>query len=263
MALAAIVVATILNRVWEGIHGAGYHLGVKPLPDSLLAIPRGSKRIVPEVIGNFGVLDTRLPTLAWLTGYLLIGVLLMLALRLGSTRERRVVVGATVVAVLLPGVEQWLLYRHTGFWIQGRYFLPILLAAPLLYGEVVLRRSDSLPSAVAAAAPATLHGHRGSPATGGLVGELAPLRGGHRRAGLVLRAGRVEPAGRLDGVGRDGHRRRCGGGPGGGGQECRRSERNRRRPARTGRLGCSESTMRETKRAAGLIPTPGEGREWR
>ncbi len=147
VALAAIVVATILNRVWEGIHGAGYHLGVKPLPDSLLSIPRGSKRIVPEVIGNFGVLDTRLPTLAWLTGYLLIGVLLMLALRLGSTRERRVVVGATVVVVLLPGVEQWLLYRHTGFWIQGRYFLPVLLAAPLLYGEVVLRRSDSLPSA--------------------------------------------------------------------------------------------------------------------
>ena len=102
-ALAAILMATVLNRVWEGIHGAGYHVGVLPLPDSLLTIPRGSKRIVPELIGNFGVLDTRLPTLAWLTGYLLIGILLMLALRLGSVRERRVVAGATLVAALLPG----------------------------------------------------------------------------------------------------------------------------------------------------------------
>ena len=144
VAVGAVLLATILNRIWEGAHGAGYHLGIKPLPDSLLAIPRGSKRIVPELIGNFGVLDTRLPTLAWLTGYVLIGVLFLLALRFGSTRERRVVAGATLVAVLLPGIEQWLLYRHTGFWIQGRYFLPILLAAPLLYGEIVLRRAEGL-----------------------------------------------------------------------------------------------------------------------
>ena len=39
VALAAIVVATVLNRVWEGVHGAGYHLGIKPLPDSLLDHP--------------------------------------------------------------------------------------------------------------------------------------------------------------------------------------------------------------------------------
>jgi hypothetical protein len=147
-ALAAILVATVLNRVWEGIHGAGYHVGLNPFPDSLTTITRGSKRIVPELIGNFGVLDTRLPTVAWLTGYLLIGILLVLALRLGSTRERRVVVGATAFAVLLPGLEQWLLYRHTGYWIQGRYFLPILMAAPLLYGEIVLRHAESLAPAL-------------------------------------------------------------------------------------------------------------------
>ena len=166
-AMAAVLVATILNRVWEGIHGAGYHVGLKPFPDSLLAVPRGSKRIVPELIGNFGVLDTRLPTVAWVAGYLLIGVLLVLALRLGSTRERRVVAGATAFAVLLPGLEQWLLYRHTGFWIQGRYFLPILMAAPLLYGEIVLRHAQSLapdwrrrlpPLFVAAAAALQLAG---------------------------------------------------------------------------------------------------------
>ena len=226
----------------RAIHGAGYHLGIKPLPDSLLAIPRGSKRIVPELIGNFGVLDTRLPTLAWLTGYLLIGVLLVLALRLGSTRERRVVVGATLVAVLLPGIEQWLLYRHTGFWIQGRYFLPILLAAPLLYGEIVLRRSERPVTRVAAAAPAAVPGRGRGPAAGGLVGELAPLRGGHRRAGLVLRAGRVEPARRLDPVGRGG------GGRGGGARACGAS------PPR--RAGAQSPLSQRRRRARGTVDDP-------
>ena len=277
VAVGAVLLATILNRIWEGAHGAGYHLGIKPLPDSLLAIPRGSKRIVPELIGNFGVLDTRLPTLAWLTGYVLIGVLFLLALRFGSTRERRVVAGATLVAVLLPGHRAMAPLPAHGLLDPGQVLPPDPAGGPaaLRRDRAATRRGPrtGLETPAAAAVP----GCGGGAAAGGVVGELAALRGGHRRPRVVLRTVPVEPARRLDPVGRGG------GGRGGCARACgaspprrhrsfsgrlsqawrRRSEGNRRRPARTGRLGCSESKTRETKRAPGLIPTPGEGCEWR
>jgi hypothetical protein len=71
---------------------------------------------------------------------------------------------ATVAAVLVPVVFYAGLYRHTGFGMQGRYFLPVAVAIPLLAGELIRRGRDRighrpvLPLTVAiAATTAVIH----------------------------------------------------------------------------------------------------------
>ena len=260
VALGAILVATVLNRVWEGIHGAGYHLGVKPLPDSLLAIPRGSKRIVPEVIGNFGVLDTRLPTLAWLTGYLLIGVLLDAraaprehprAARRGRRHAgrgaapwRRAVAPLPAHGLLDPGPLLPTDPAGGPAALRGDRAAPIRRPCPPAWR----RRLPPLFLAVAAALQLAgwwVNSRRYAVGTDGPAwffgqAEWSPPGGWTVWARGGGQGGRVACGAHRPGPGRA----RLS-------QECRRSEGNRRRPARTGRLGCSESTMRETKRAAG------------
>ena len=147
MSAVAVLVAIVLNRVREALYGADLHIGLNPFPDSLRLIPNASKRIVPELIGDFGSLDARLPAVGLVAGYGLIGAVVAIALWRATKRERSVLLAATAVAIVMPGIVHALVYRHTGFWIQGRYFMPVLLVVPLLAGEIALRHGEWVPGA--------------------------------------------------------------------------------------------------------------------
>ena len=103
-----------------------------------------------------------------MAGYGLIGAVVAIALWRATKRERSVLLAATAVAIVMPRSSA-LVYRHTGFWIQGRYFMPVLLVVPL-GGEIALRHGEWVPGAWRRLT-LLLFGGAALPQIGGLVCE--------------------------------------------------------------------------------------------
>jgi hypothetical protein len=153
LAAGAVLAAIVANRVWEHFYGADATLS--------LVDPRGATRAgfeqwgraVEELVGGFGYLEANVPlglAVLWAAG---VAVLLAIAARQSSTRERFVLAAALAAAVLGPVALYVVLIRHTGFGLQGRHVLPALVAVPLLAAELVRRRPAwLLPAAGGAAA---------------------------------------------------------------------------------------------------------------
>ena len=100
-------------------------------------------RQLPEVarhaVGSFGWFDVDLPwPLYALWGVLVVGMV-ALALVVGSRRERTAVVALAALEVVGAVVVYAAVIRPTSpdFRMQGRYVLPLLVALPLVAGEVV------------------------------------------------------------------------------------------------------------------------------
>jgi hypothetical protein len=95
-----------------------------------------------QVVGVFGWLDTYLPIWAYYLWAVAIVVAVAWAMIVGGTRTRITlavsVVGVTAASVALAAV----LFSSSGFSGQGRYFLPGVVAVPLLAGAVVAERGD-------------------------------------------------------------------------------------------------------------------------
>lgn len=95
-----------------------------------------------QVVGVFGWLDTYLPAWSYyLWGGAIVGAI-ALALMVGNSRTRVTltlsVVGVTAASVALAAV----LLSSSGFSGQGRYFLPGVVAVPLLAGAMIAERSN-------------------------------------------------------------------------------------------------------------------------
>lgn len=93
-----------------------------------------SFRLVQEMIGVFGWLDTRAPrgTLAvWL---LTIGGIAVLAIALGGRRWSRAIAAVSGITVVAPVVLEVTALQQRGFAWQGRYTLPIAIGLPLVGG---------------------------------------------------------------------------------------------------------------------------------
>ena len=149
--------------------------------------------VARHAVGDFGALDTTLPTwlyVAW--GLAAVGLLVLAAVR-GSWRERAglalcvVVAGAITVAVSV-------FQLRTGYGAQGRHVLPALVLPALYAGEVLRGRIG----AVAARRP------RGSCGPSGRRSRGLPTRAA-RRSGPTARGGRSAPrSGRRRWAGRRG-----------------------------------------------------------
>lgn len=147
----AVLVALVANRVWE----AGY--GARP-PVSLRAaragLTTGLEQVgfaADEVVGQFGYLEWRLPIALLLLGAAAVAGMHVAAFAVAGRRERIALLGALAGAVLVP-LGLWVLFlRHTGFGLQGRHVLPLLVAVPLLGGEILVRARDRLTARARAA----------------------------------------------------------------------------------------------------------------
>ena len=100
-------------------------------------------RQVPNVlahgVGSFGWFDVDMPWPLYAVWAVLVVGLVGLALTVGSDRERRVLAGLVVLEVVGAVVFYAAVIRPTSpdFKMQGRYVLPLLVALPLLAGEIV------------------------------------------------------------------------------------------------------------------------------
>lgn len=151
--LGVIVAAVIGNRVWESLYGPA----ISPVTEA----PRYGMRLaveqwwkaMPDLVGKFGYLEFALPVwipLAWL---LVVVVLIVLAWRASDRRSRLVLASSTAVALGLPLLVYMAITRQTGFGLQGRHVLPVLVALPILAGALLPARGRSVARAALIAGP--------------------------------------------------------------------------------------------------------------
>jgi Predicted membrane protein (DUF2142) len=144
VAAGVLVVAVALNRVWEGLYGSHLPLDTSRLSAGLVAGAHEWWRALPDLVGKFGYLDVKLPLVLPLVWFALVLSLLAAAWAVCGRRERLVFAGLLAGALGGPVVFYALFLRPTGFGLQGRHVLPVLVAIPLLAGETLYRRSRSL-----------------------------------------------------------------------------------------------------------------------
>ena len=161
-------------------------------PGAQADVPRPRRRRARHAVGDFGALDTTLPTWLYVAWGLAAVGLLVLAAVLGTWRERAglalcvVVAGAITVAVSV-------FQLRTGYGAQGRHVLPALVLPALYAGEVLRGPHRRLAAS-----------GRGAPVGGRAGGRLA-RHGVARPSGPTARGGRSAPrSGRRRWAGRRG-----------------------------------------------------------
>lgn len=97
-----------------------------------------------NMIGVFGRVDAGMPTWGYVLGGTLVLLPLVVALALGSRRERVVLTALALVVAALPLVLQVPQATHLGLPWQGRYALPVAVGLPLLAGFVVHAHRDDV-----------------------------------------------------------------------------------------------------------------------
>lgn len=90
-----------------------------------------------QQIAVFGWLDTGMPGIFYMIWIALVTTLVGIALFLGSTRERLIVIGAILSSVLVGVLNDVLLANPTGFSGQGRHWLPLAVLVPIAAGDVI------------------------------------------------------------------------------------------------------------------------------
>jgi hypothetical protein len=142
LAAGALVLALALNRAWEARYGSHVPLDTSSLLAGLDAGAREWWRAVPELIGKFGYLDVKLPLVIPVVWLALIAALVAVALPPSPARERRLLAAVVAIGLAAPIAFYALIIRPTGFGLQGRHVLPLLIAVPLLAGEMLNRHRE-------------------------------------------------------------------------------------------------------------------------
>ena len=148
---ALVAGGLVANRIWEAAHGPDTPVATFALR---LGFDIGLDQVwaaAPHLVGRFGYLEYGLPLWIPLTWAAALGVLGVLAWRASAGRDRWVLGGVAVAAVVLPYLLWVLSIRDTGFGLQGRHVIVIVAPLPLLAGELLARRGYRLPAIGAAA----------------------------------------------------------------------------------------------------------------
>lgn len=140
----ALLVAGLVALIYSRIAGFAPTLRISPLGPGLHAGIVQLPSVLQGAVGIFGSLTIFLPLSAYWLWWLLVLTVVAAAIWLGCRRERAVTMAVTVLAlVFLVLFEAWI-DRFTGFPLQGREVLPVLMLIPLVAGEVVSRNSSRI-----------------------------------------------------------------------------------------------------------------------
>lgn len=143
-AVAAVVAAIVLNRLWERAHGTDPVTGFANLRAVMDDAVGEWWRASSELIGKFGFLEYRLPAVAYVAWVAAGFALIAVALWAASRHERVAFALVLAAAALLPMLLWIYAIRQTGYGLQGRYALPALAVVPLIAGELVRAHADAL-----------------------------------------------------------------------------------------------------------------------
>jgi hypothetical protein len=144
-ACSAVLAGLILNGIWEKAYGADLTVSLHPFRSSVEGGAHQLRDVFAQEIGVFGHLEVSLPFLVYCVWWGLLFALLTIALLVATLRQRLVLLGSIAGVIVAPVALHVVVYRFTGFGLQGRHFLAIATMVPLLAGEIVLREHERLP----------------------------------------------------------------------------------------------------------------------
>jgi hypothetical protein len=133
-------VSTAAVAVWELYYDHPVLLGPWASGDSLRAFLEQAVQLTAESIGWFGWLDVRPPDVVNLVWFAAAAALVVTGLLLGDRRDRMVVIGVLLVAVVVSYVTYSRVFFGINAGLQGRHVLPIFALAPIWSGVVVAER---------------------------------------------------------------------------------------------------------------------------
>ncbi len=136
---AVLPIAVVLNRAWESAYGSHVKIDTAHLHAGLVAGAHEWWKALPDLVGKFGYVDVNLPLIVPIVWFGLALALLGFAAIRAPTRERRLLAVVLLAAMVAPVLFYSLLIRPTGFGLQGRHVLPLLVLVPLLAGELLNR----------------------------------------------------------------------------------------------------------------------------
>ena len=105
---------------------------------------RNTPSFVKSAVGIFGWQDTELAAVVYALCFGALAILVTLAIFGTARRERWIVVGALVVAVLVPVIVQAASVAHTGIIWQGRYGLFLYLSVIMVAAWALSRSGDRI-----------------------------------------------------------------------------------------------------------------------
>lgn len=155
-AVGALILATLVWLGYSLVSGVDH----ARLDVSLLHAHGGLTQLLPvlrDSVGDFGLTTVPLPVAARWIWWLLVLGLAGAAAWASRARARAVLAAVSALALAFPILFYSWVYRFSGFGLQGRYLLPLLILVPLLAGELIGRRTEhSLPGPVSQLLPAVL-----------------------------------------------------------------------------------------------------------
>jgi hypothetical protein len=146
-----IVFATgiLASLVWQALYGPSTPIAYRAIRLALSQAPDQYWRGIRDLVAGFGYLEFRLPLVVYLLWIAFVGALAVVAVRVGGRRERRSVIAAGALAVLVP-VGFWIVFaRAVGIGLNGRQYMPLLVAFPMLAGEIVYRNRARISTTLA------------------------------------------------------------------------------------------------------------------
>jgi hypothetical protein len=142
--LGVLAVGVLAAFVWQELYGPITPVAYRAIRLALSRAPAQTWNALRDLVAGFGYLEFRLPLPVYLLWFAFVGALAASAARVGSRRERRGVIAAGMLAVLIsPAI--WMVFgRAAGIGIVGREYMPVLVAFPMLAGEVLYRNRSRI-----------------------------------------------------------------------------------------------------------------------
>jgi hypothetical protein len=149
--ICVFATGVVASLTWKALYGPATPVAYRAIRLALSRVPSQSWSGVRDLVAGFGYLEFRMPLVVYLLWFALVGAIAIAAVSAGRGRERNGVILAGALAFLVP-VGVWLVFgRATGIGINGREYMPVLVAFPMLAGEVVYRNRDRISRRTAVA----------------------------------------------------------------------------------------------------------------
>jgi hypothetical protein len=139
-AIAVLIVAFGVAAWWDGEKSPHGVRGGPSYGEALKQTFHDLDDVARHAVGNFGALDTTLPTWLYVAWALAAIGLLLVATILGGRRRRAGLALCVLVAAAIT-IAVSVFQLRTGYGAQGRHVLPALVLPPLYAGEVLRGRA--------------------------------------------------------------------------------------------------------------------------
>jgi hypothetical protein len=145
-AVAIFGAGALVSLTWQALYGPNTPVAYRAVRLALGRVPSQYWGALREVVAGFGYLEFMAPLVLYLLWFAFVALTAVAAGHGNDRRQRGTLIVAALSVFVIP-VGLWLVFgRAAGIGINGREYMPLLVAFPLLAGEMLLRRRESLSS---------------------------------------------------------------------------------------------------------------------